>query len=219
MDAATLLGGSELFRAFSPAELAQIAAKTVRQRCQRGEVLFSAGDAADRLFAVRSGRMAISRRVSGGREPIVAVPGASDLFGEDSLFDGAVRSTTARALQDGELVVVPYGPVAEVLAGRPALLWPVAARLSRQVRAAEAARAEALALDVTGRTARQLLELAGGQDEFALPITQEELAGMVGASRERVNKALAQLARLGWLAVHERRYRILQRDDMERRAH
>ena len=73
-------------------------------------------------------------------------------------------------------------------------------------------------LDVTGRTAKRLLELSGGKDEFVLPITQEELAGMVGASRERVNKAIASFIRLGWLEQHDRRYRILTRAKLEVRA-
>jgi len=73
-------------------------------------------------------------------------------------------------------------------------------------------------LDVTGRTAKRLLELAGEADEFFLPITQEELAGLVGASRERVNKAIAAFVRLGWIEQVDRRYRITDRDQLARRA-
>src|SRR6266480_3607094 len=69
------------------------------------------------------------------------------------------------------------------------------------------------------RRCKRLLELAGGDDEFKLPVTQEELAGMVGASRERVNKALALFARLGWLEVKGRgRYKFLDRPALEDRA-
>jgi CRP-like cAMP-binding protein len=73
-------------------------------------------------------------------------------------------------------------------------------------------------LDVTGRTAKRLLELAGDNDEFQLPITQEELAGLVGASRERVNKAIAQFVRLGWIEQGERRYKLVKREELARRA-
>ena len=78
--------------------------------------------------------------------------------------------------------------------------------------------ADSVFLDVTGRTAKRLLEIAGDQDEFALPVTQEELAGMVGASRERVNKAIASFIRLGWLEQRDRRYVIMKRDQMELRS-
>ena len=73
-------------------------------------------------------------------------------------------------------------------------------------------------LDVTGRTAKRLLELAGDADEFSLPVTQEELAGMVGASRERVNKAIAAFVRLGWIEQADRRYRITNREELTSRA-
>jgi CRP-like cAMP-binding protein len=73
-------------------------------------------------------------------------------------------------------------------------------------------------LDVTGRTAKRLLELAGEADEFVLPITQEELAGLVGASRERVNKAIASFIRLGWVDQRDRRYSIVDREQLSRRA-
>ena len=79
--------------------------------------------------------------------------------------------------------------------------------LANRLRNTDVALADSVFLDVTGRTAKRLLEMAGESDEFVLPITQEELAGMVGASRERVNKAIASFIRLGWLEQHDRRYR------------
>jgi CRP-like cAMP-binding protein len=73
-------------------------------------------------------------------------------------------------------------------------------------------------LDVTGRTAKRLLEIAGDSDDFSLPVTQEELAGIVGASRERVNKAIASFIKLGWIEQRDRRYHILKRDQLELRS-
>jgi CRP/FNR family transcriptional regulator, cyclic AMP receptor protein len=90
--------------------------------------------------------------------------------------------------------------------------------LADRLRGMDEALADSVFLDVTGRTAKRLLELANGANEFLLPVTQEELAGMVGASRERVNKAIASFIRLGWLEQSDRRYRILQRDRLELRA-
>ena len=78
--------------------------------------------------------------------------------------------------------------------------------------------ADSVFLDVTGRTAKRLLELSNGNDEFTLPLTQEELAGMVGASRERVNKAISSFIRLGWLEQTDRRYKIVQRDRLALRS-
>ena len=73
-------------------------------------------------------------------------------------------------------------------------------------------------LDVTGRTAKRLLEMAGESDEFQLPITQEELAGMIGASRERVNKSISSFIKLGWLSQSGEKYIILDRKQLEIRS-
>lgn len=218
MDDATLLRKAELFQALDPGEMARVTAATSRLHVAPGAVVFAEGDAADRMFVVSSGRVALSRRTPDGKEAIVALLEVGDLFGEMGLFDGEARSAGARALAGGELLVVPYAPLTELWTARPALVWPLVGQLARRIRATDASLAESLFLDVPGRTAKQLLELAGAEDEFALPITQQELAGMVGASRERVNKALAQFTRLGWIAVTDRRYRILRRNDLERRT-
>ena len=90
--------------------------------------------------------------------------------------------------------------------------------LAGRLRNMDEALADAVFLDVTGRTAKRLLELAGEADEFTLPITQEELAGMVGASRERVNKAIAAFIKLGWIQQVDRRYVITNRKQLEIRA-
>jgi CRP/FNR family transcriptional regulator, cyclic AMP receptor protein len=141
-----------------------------------------------------------------------------DLFGELGMLDGGVRSANARALEPSVVLSIPYAPVLEAFRSRPEMLWGVTRLLAQRLRAMDEALSDSVFLDVTGRTAKRLLELAEGSDEFILPVTQEELAGMVGASRERVNKAIASFIRLGWLEQHDRRYRILQRDRLELRA-
>jgi CRP/FNR family cyclic AMP-dependent transcriptional regulator len=108
--------------------------------------------------------------------------------------------------------------VRDTLDSKPQLLWTVVGLLAGRLRATDSALADAVFLDVTGRTAKRMLELAGDADEFVLPITQEELAGLVGASRERVNKAIAAFIRLGWIEQVERRYRIVMRDRLTQRA-
>jgi CRP/FNR family cyclic AMP-dependent transcriptional regulator len=135
-----------------------------------------------------------------------------------SLFDGVGRSAEARALVESELAVVPYPAVRQVFDDDPARLWAVVELLARRLRATDSALADSVFLDVTGRTAKRLLELAGEADEFLLPVTQEELAGMVGASRERVNKAIAAFVRLGWVEQADRRYKITNRDQLTWRA-
>lgn len=214
-----LLDTTELFAALPEEVLEQLRKQTAARPLAKGDLLFSQGDPADELFVVADGRIAIATRSSDGRESMVAVLEAGALFGELGLFDDEPRSADARALTDSEVLALAYDDVRTVLQARPEFLWVIVRLLARRLRATDEALADAVFLDVPARTAKRLLELAGTDDEFQLPMTQEDLAGLVGASRERVNKALAMFTRLGWVEVTGRsRYHILDRDALELRA-
>lgn len=214
----SFLAEVELFEHFTEAELNQVWESANVRQMRRGDMLFGEGDASNELFVVTHGRIAMSMRSIDGRESMMALMEAGDLFGEMPLFDGKGRSTEARALEPSEVIIMPYNVLREIYDGRPELLWSVTEMLVGRLRGVDGALADSVFLDVTGRTAKRLLELAGGEDEFSLPITQEELAGMVGASRERVNKAIASFIRLGWIEQRERRYKITDREQLSRRA-
>ena len=219
VDNKDLLRQAELFRAVSPEQLDFLVSRSREVTAKRNHVLFEEGDQASELYIVKSGRIAIFRTAPGRPDSTVTFMEESDLFGEQSLFDGEGRSAGARALDEGTIVIgVPYAAVREVLDSSPMLVWEVVRLMSLRLRATDAALADSVFLDVSGRTAKRLLELSGDQDEFTLPITQEELASLVGASRERVNKALAMFSKLGWLEQIDRRYRILNRDALEMRS-
>lgn len=218
MDDLVLLAQSDLFSAFDGEAINRIIAGARTLRCDRNQPIFAEGDDAGELFVVCSGRIAIGRRSVDGRESLIALMEEGDLFGDMPLFDGGPRSASARALETSEVLRIPYTLVRAELDARPQLLWDVVALLATRLRLTDSALADAVFLDVTGRTAKRLLELAGDADEFVLPITQEELAGLVGASRERVNKSIAAFIRLGWIGQSDRRYRILARDRLAQRA-
>ena len=213
-----LLSSIEFFKGFEGDSLDAVLASTETRSFGRGGVVFTENDEAAELFVVESGRLAIANRSVDGRESVVALMERGDLFGEMPLFDGQARSAEARALEPSEVIAIPYAPLRAIYAERPQLLWNVVEMLANRLRSTDEQLADSVFLDVTGRTAKRLLELAGTADEFSLPITQEELAGMVGASRERVNKAIASFVKLGWIEQSERRYRITNRDQLELRA-
>jgi CRP/FNR family transcriptional regulator, cyclic AMP receptor protein len=213
-----LLADVALFADLTPDELEQLAGASEAQELRRGDVLFREDDDPDRLYVVVEGRIAIAKRSVDGRESVVALMESGDLFGEMGLFERLGRSAEARALEQSRVLVIGYGPIREIYENRPELLWGVVALLAGRLRNMDVALADSVFLDVTGRTAKRLVEMAGGADEFTLPVTQEELAAMVGASRERVNKAIASFVRLGWIAQADRRYRITDREQLERRA-
>ena len=218
MDVEELLARSELLGALGHGAVGRLAQASRRLTLERGEVLFEQDEVGTDLYIIESGRIAIAKRSADGRSSVVALMEDEDLIGEMSLFDGHGRSAEARALEHSTLVGISYASVRDELESRPEALWTVVALLVGRLRATDEALADSMFLDVTGRTAKRLLELAGPDDEFSLPVTQEELAGMVGASRERVNKAIATFVRLGWLELADRRYRIRDRDKLSQRA-
>jgi CRP-like cAMP-binding protein len=218
VEAEALLARVDLFADLNPDELATVVASSARRELRRGDVVFSEGDEPNELFVVEDGRVAIANKSVDGRESVVALMEPGDPFGEMGLFEGLGRSAEARALEPSTVLAIPYAPLHAIYEARPTLLWGVVALLAGRVRSMDGALADSVFLDVTGRTAKRLLELAGEEDEFVLPVTQEELAGMVGASRERVNKAIAAFVRLGWIDQSERRYRITNRQQLTLRA-
>jgi CRP-like cAMP-binding protein len=213
-----LIKATELFAELDDEALDRVLAEAKTLDLRRGDVLFEEGAEPDHLYVVEDGRIAMASKSDDGRESVFALMEPGDLFGEMPLLDGLGRSAEARALEPSIVVQIPYGPVHEVFQERPDLLWGVVRLLSLRLRNMDAALADSVFLDVTGRTAKRLLDMSDGEDEFTLPVTQEELAGMVGASRERVNKAIASFVRLGWIDQTDRRYTILDREQLTRRA-
>lgn len=198
--------------------LDKIAQTAIVRELRRGDVLFTEGEEPADLYVTVSGRIAMVNRSVDGRESVVALMEDGDLFGEMPLFDSRQRSTDGRALETSKVIVIPYEPVRELYEQQPQQLWQAVALMTTRLRNMDSVLADSVFLDVTGRTAKRLLEIAGDRDEFSLPVTQEELAGMVGASRERVNKAIASFVKLGWIEQRDRRYVIVNRRQLEIRS-
>lgn len=214
-----VLAGTDFFAEADDGVLDMVAAAGTERQLVRGDILFEEGDPPDALYVVLKGRIAIAiANPIDRRESVVALMEPGDLFGDLGLIDDRPRSAMARALEPSAVLQIPFEPVLKMFDEHPKMLWNVTRMLAQRLRAMDEALADSVFLDVTGRTAKRLLELADGRDQFTLPVTQEELAGMVGASRERVNKAIASFIRLGWLEQRDRQYTIVQRDRLELRA-
>jgi CRP-like cAMP-binding protein len=220
MSHASTIASSEFFAGASSTVIESIAAHCEERSLVRGDVLFNEGDEPDALYIVLAGRIAIAidNKPFDTRESVVALMVEGDLFGDLALLDGGARSALARALEPSKVLRIPYSAVRPQLQSNPDLLWGVTKVLAKRLRAMDEALADSVFLDVTGRTAKRLVELSESRDEFVLPVTQEELAGMVGASRERVNKAIASFIRLGWIEQRDRQYKFVNRTALEQRA-
>ncbi len=193
---------------------------------RRSAQLFGEGDPGDTVFLVLSGKIKISRRSSDGRENLLAVLGPGDIFGELSLFDPGPRTATATALTDVEVASLTHESLRPWLGTRPEAAEVLLKVLARRLRRTNEAMADLVFTDVPGRVAKALLDLA---DRFGAPapggavrvehgLTQEELAQLVGASRETVNKSLADFATRGWLRLDSRAVVLLDRERLVRRA-
>lgn len=171
-----------------------------RQRLRPGMMLFTEGDASSRVVLLLSGRVKVSTLSGEGQETVLAFRGAGDVLGELAAIDGEDHMATVTVVEEGEALVLPANTFLAALEREPGLAVALLRSVIGRLRNADRLRAEFVALDVTGRVAQRLVELAAsygtpvdGGTRIGLPISQRELAGLVGASREAVNKALAQL--------------------------
>ena len=191
----------------------------------RGEVLFHEGEPGDRLYVVRDGKIKLGRRSNDGRENLLAVLGPGEMFGELSLFDPGPRSSSATAVSDTSLLELGHGDLLRWLELNPSVAQHLLQALGRRLRRTNEALADLVFSDVPGRVAKALLDLSTRFGErvdegirVAHDLTQEELAQLVGASRETVNKALADFAARGWVRREGRAVVLLDVDRLERRA-
>ncbi|HET9723537.1 MAG TPA: Crp/Fnr family transcriptional regulator [Actinomycetota bacterium] len=191
-----------------------LAAGVAPRRYRHGEVILGQGRAVTCLRLVLSGSVRLSAVAPSGREVVVALLGPGDVFGELALLGGGPSPVEARAVGDqARIVALHVGTLREIVRRAPScseeLLRLVAARLHRTTSALE----EALAHDVRERVSLRLRELARSHGTVApqgvaLPprLTQDEIARMVGATRESVNRTLSILSARGLVRLEDRRY-------------
>jgi len=193
---------------------------------RRGTALFHEGDPGDELYIVSTGKLKIGRESPDGRENLLSVVGPGEIIGELTLFDPGARSTTATAVSQTELLSLKHEDLMTWLRERPQAAMNLLKSLAQRLRRTNDIVGDLVFSDVPGRVAKSLLDLAerfGKQAPdgtlVAHDLTQEELAQLVGASRETVNKALADFAARGWLRLEARAVVILDFDRLRNRAH
>jgi CRP/FNR family transcriptional regulator, cyclic AMP receptor protein len=214
-----------LFRELSP-EAAQALVDSMEEtHLPRGEVLFNEGDSGDRVYVVIEGKVKLGRHAPDGRENLLAILGPGQMFGELSLFDPGPRSATVTAVTDSVLLLLSHEKLLEWLDGRPDVARGMLAQLAGRLRRANDIVADLVFSDVPGRVAKALLDLSrrfGAPAESGIRVahdlTQEELAQLVGASRETVNKALADFSSRGWIRLEQRSVVVLDVERLRRRA-
>jgi CRP/FNR family transcriptional regulator, cyclic AMP receptor protein len=216
-----VLSRAPLFETLDDEGARALRAGVVDVQLARGDRLFDEGDDGDRLYVIK-----LTRTAPDGRENLLSVLGPGEMFGELSLFDPRPRTASAVAVTDSKLAGLGHDYLRHWLTGRPDVAMHLLQALARRLRRANDVMADLVFTDVPGRVAKALLDLAdrfGEQEEEGLQVhhdlTQEELAQLVGASRETVNKALADFATRGWLQLSAKSVLILDRERLAKRAH
>ena len=191
----------------------------------RGHAVFHEGDPGDRLYIIRSGKVKLGHRSPNGRENLLSVLGPGEMFGELSLFDPGPRTATATAVADARLFELTHPELIKWVDRYPSVVTQLLAALARRLRRTNETLADLVFSDVPGRVAKALLDLSSRFGEptedglrVAHDLTQEELAQLVGASRETVNKALADFTSRGWVRREGRAVVLLDMARLEHRA-
>jgi CRP/FNR family transcriptional regulator len=219
------LRAAPLFKALDDEAAASLRESMAAQTVKKGQILFQEGQAGDRLYLVKSGKIKLSHASGDGRESVLMVLGPGDMFGELSLFDPGPRTSTAIAVTDSEVLGLGNTDLKPWLEGRPEVAQALLQALAHRLRRNSEIMSDLVFADVPGRVAKALLELGekfGVKSSTGISVhhdlTQEELAQLVGASRETVNKALADFASRGWIKLETRSVDLLDLERLSKRA-
>ena len=220
-----VLARSGIFQGVDPDAAESLAKELEYVEARKGEIIFNEGDPGDSLYIVLSGKIKLGRRAADGRQNLIALTGPSDMIGELSLFDPGPRTATATAVTDARLARLRKTALRPWLTNRPEIAEQLLRVLARRLRRTNDALADLIFTDVPGRVAKALLQMAdrfGSRDSDGLRVrhdlTQEELAQLVGASRETVNKALADFVHRGWIQLQGKSVVVLDEERLRRRA-
>ena len=214
-----------LFERMSPEEREELRGMMSQTTLRRGEVLFNEGDSGDRLYILLTGKVKLGHTSVDGRENLLAVLGPGEVVGELTLFDPGPRSTTATAVATTELLALEHNQLMGFIDSHPTLAKDMLRALAVRLRLTNIALADLVFSDVPGRVAKALLDLAERfgaptEDGIHVPhdLTQEELAQLVGASRETINKSLAEFVSRGWIRLEGRAVTLIDVERLKRRA-
>ena len=220
-----ILRDAPLFKALDDQSALSLRQSMKSQNLKKGQTLFKEGQPGDHLYLVKTGKVKLSHASGDGRESVFMVLGPGDMFGELSLFDPGPRTSTAIAVTESEVLGLGHNVLIPWLEDKPEVAQALLQALAHRLRRTSETMSDLVFADVPGRVAKALLELGekfGSKNSSGLAVhhdlTQEELAQLVGASRETVNKALADFASRGWIRLETKSVELLDIDRLTKRA-
>jgi CRP/FNR family transcriptional regulator, cyclic AMP receptor protein len=208
----------ELFGGLPDESVRRILADARRRRFVKREVLFHEGDPADSMHLIAKGRVAVRVSTPLGDVAMLDLLGAGEALGEMALLSpGATRSATAVALEPTETLAIDAARFAALRKEEPAVSDVLVRLLSARVRQLNNRLMEAMYVPVDVRLLRRVLELVDVYGE-AITLTQEDLAGLAGATRATVNRVLRREQAFGTVLLSRGQLKVLDRTTLARRA-
>ncbi len=207
-----MLRGIPLFQDLSDADLKVIDELSIEKVVPKGTAILSEGELGDSLYTIISGRVKVFIGDEDGREIILKILQPGDFFGEMSMVDSQPRSASVSTLENSTFKVLSHEAFSECLARAPRIATLVMQALAKRLRDADRKISTLALMDVYGRVANTLLELAintNGKLVVGEKLSQQDIANMVGASREMVNRILKDLSERGYIAVESKTITIL----------
>jgi CRP/FNR family cyclic AMP-dependent transcriptional regulator len=217
--------GETFLEALTPEEVADLRASGRERHYEANVALFHEGDDAGSVIVLLAGRTKLTVPSSSGREVIVAVRGPGDLLGELAALVEAPRSATVATIEPVDALIMAGSAFASFLERNSRVALVILRMVAERLLYADLQQAQFATHDVVGRVAHRLVELTerfGVETEEGIvldvPLSQEELAGWTGASREAVNKALQVLRSLHMIETGRRRFTVLDAEGLRRLA-
>jgi len=215
-----------LFRTLQRKDIEDLSAAIGMQSVKKGDVLFRKGSEGTVLYIIKEGRIKIVLPSKDGSEVILAIFSETDFFGEMALLDGIPRSADAIALENCSLLVLNRGDFLSFLMKNKNAMQSVLASLSMRLRKTDDHLEDTCFLNISARFAKKLIDLAGtySNESESMPLidldlTQSDLASMIGATRESVNKEIRLLREKGLITTTGGKIRICNLERLKRRVH
>jgi len=215
-----------IFNSLSEDEICALAAVVRKRTFPQGEVIFHREDPGQVLYVIKEGKVKIRLISPDGQEIALVVFGKGECFGELALLDGYPRSADAIALEKVECLALQRSDFHNAIMKHPKIAIEVMEVLCERLRKTDQQVEDLIFLDVYGRVAKKLIELADSHGvkvaqgiQIDMRLTQQELASMVGASRESINKVLGYFTDKGFLNIDKHRITILRIDELQKRIY
>jgi CRP/FNR family cyclic AMP-dependent transcriptional regulator len=199
-----LLRNVPLFSVLPENQLALLVKEVTRKSYPRGTAIIAAGDVTDSLYVVISGRLKVMISDDEGREVILAILGPNEFFGEMGLIDDAPRSASVVTIEACEVLTLAKRDFKKCLEENFEMAMAVMRGVVKRLREADQKIGSLALMDVYGRVARLLLEVAetiDGQKVVTKKLAKQDIAKMIGASREMVSRVMKDLQAAGAIEV------------------